>query len=126
MRGECLYEGAVRAGSVNRRSTRVKVRMKVHLSQLSEFTTLTYLSQDLVAADRGPPHRSRGPDRRGGRKNEGQRLPSVTRDLAGGLVSKTSNLQALYRESRDEDQSTLTSRPAPSSYTFITAASGSP
>ena len=27
---ECLYEGAVRAGSVNRRSTRVKVRMKVH------------------------------------------------------------------------------------------------
>ena len=30
---------------------------------------------------------SRGPDRRGGRKNEGQRLPSVTRDLAGGLVS---------------------------------------
>ena len=62
MRGECLYEGAVRAGSVNRRSTRVKVRMKVHLSQLSEFTTLTYLSQDLVAADRGPPHRSRGPE----------------------------------------------------------------
>ena len=32
-------------------------------------------------------HRSRGPDRRGGRKNEGQRLPSVTRDLAGGRKS---------------------------------------
>ena len=30
---------------------------------------------------------SRGPDRRGGRKNEGQRLPSVTRDLAGGRKS---------------------------------------
>ena len=39
---ECLYEGAVRAGSVNRRSTRVKVRMKVHhrASLVTSFPTL--------------------------------------------------------------------------------------
>ena len=85
---ECLYEGAVRAGSVNRRSTRVKVRMKVHLSQLSEFTTLTYLSQDLVAADLDS--LSRRPDRRLGQLG-GTRGLAWRRGLVDRLLTHQSS-----------------------------------